>query len=162
MDKTQPPRSFGVFKPTGHTVIALASQGEADAAFEALLQRGFDAAGMVRYAPGEMLAQVRSDLHTASPLAAVGQELNLVRAHGELAEGGSHFIVVPTPDDERLTQVRELLAQCPGVQAAQRYGAFIVEDLVGETRGRTQSFESPDRGLDLDVTPAADERGPAL
>lgn len=153
MDKNQPPRSFGVFKPTGYTLIALASQQDADAAFEALLHKGADAGAMVRYTPSEMQAQVRSDLHTASPFAAVGQELNLVRAHGELAAAGSHFIVVPTSDDESLERVREILP-LQGVVAAQRYGAFIVEDLVGDVKGRTQSFESPDRGLDLDTQSA--------
>lgn len=157
MDKTQPPRSFGVFKPTGHTVIAFASQQEADAAFDALLQRGIDPQSMVRYTPAEMLAQVRSDLHTASPFAAVGQELNLVRAHGELASSGSHFLVVPTSQADLLEKVREVLT-LGGVLAAQRYGAFIVEDLVGDAKGRTQSFESPDRGLDLDTETAPELR----
>ena len=156
MDKTQPPRSFGVFKPTGYTVIAFASEQEADAAFEALLQRGFDPHATVRYTPAEMQAQVRSDLQTASPFAAVGQELNLVRAHGDLAAAGAHFIVAPTSDTQSLEKVREILS-LGGVLAAQRYGAFIIEDLVGDARGNTQSFESPDRGLDLDTQPDAPE-----
>jgi len=160
MDKTQPPRSFGVFKPTGYTVIAFATQQDADAAFEVLLRDRFEPGEMARYTPAEMLAQVRSDLHTASPFAAVGQDLNLVRAHGELAEAGSHFIVVPTARTEQLERVRDLMATANGVQVAQRYGAFIVEDLTGTVRGRTQSFESPDRGLDLKVPaqPVAPQR----
>lgn len=156
MDKSRPPKSFGVFKPTGHIVVAFETVGHADRAFEALLQRGFGGEALVRYTPAEMLAQVASDMHTASPIAAVGQELNLVRAHGELAEGGCHFLVVHTPDSRQVQAVRAVIERI-GARAAQRYGAFIVEDLIGTPVGETQSFESPDRGLDLQVA----SNGPA-
>ncbi len=157
MDKNNPPKSFGVFKPTGHTVIAFDTEDKAIEAQKALLQRGFDGDAIVHYTPQEMQAQVASDLHTASPIAAVGQELNLVRAHGELADAGCHFLVVHTPDNQQVQTVSEII-QTMGARAAQRYGAFIVEDLKGTPKGETQSFESPDRGLDLKVTTDAESR----
>jgi hypothetical protein len=157
MDKNNPPRSFGVFKPTGHTVIAFETQSQASQAQQALLQCGFDGDAIVHYTPQEMQAQVASDLHTASPIAAVGQELNLVRAHGELADAGCHFLVVHTPDNQQVQTVCEIIDSM-GAKAAQRYGAFIVEDLKGTPKGKTQSFESPDRGLDLKVSADAATR----
>lgn len=152
MDKSRPPKSFGVFKPTGHTVIAFESSDHADRAAEALQQHGFHGEALVRYSPAEMLAQVVSDMHTASPIAAVGHELNLVLAHGELAKAGCHFLVVHTPDSKQVRTVSQVIEHI-GAKAAQRYGAFIVEDLIGTPVGKTQSFESPDRGLDLQVAP---------
>ena len=41
-----------------------------------------------------MLAQIDEDMSRASPLAAIGQELNLVKAHRALAERGYHWLVV--------------------------------------------------------------------
>jgi len=77
MDKTDPPASWGVFKPVGHIVIAF--RGE---------------------------AQVQADR-----VAALARSLQAV--------------------------------------AAQRYGSFLIEELIESTPGRNQVFESPDRGLDL-------------
>ena len=58
MDKTDPPTSFGVFKPIGHTVIAFRSDAQAQAAANALLAQGFAGDALVRYTPAEMVAQV--------------------------------------------------------------------------------------------------------
>jgi hypothetical protein len=150
MDKSDPPRSFGVFKPVGHTVIAFRTADAMEAAVAALLKQSFALADLVRYTPEEMAAQVQSDLHTASAIAAVGQELNLVKAHGELAHSGCSFLVVHAPDEPRTTQVDEVLRTCSAV-AAQRYGNFIVEEVAAESQGKAQTFESPDRGLDLAI-----------
>lgn len=151
MEKSNPPRSFGVFKPSGHTVIAFESVSLLEAAVKALSEQGFTASDIVRYTPQEMLAQTDSDLVTASPLASVGQELNLIKAHRELAQKGSSFLVVHAPDDD---QARQVDAVIHGMQttAAQRYGTLIIEELVDKTDGENQTFESPDRGLDMDVT----------
>ena len=45
----------------------------------------------------EMLSQIEQDLQKASSLAAVGQELNLIKAHRALAERGYHWLVVHAP-----------------------------------------------------------------
>jgi len=150
MEKNDPPTSFGVFKPVGHTVIAYSNTQALEAAAGSLLGLGFTAADLVRYTPQEMLAQVDSDMVTASPLASVGQELNLVKAHRALAEKGCSFLVVHATDDERAKQVDDLV-RSSGAQSAQRYGRFMIEELVNQVPGETQVFESPDRGLDIDV-----------
>src|SRR5512133_328979 len=88
MDKTNPPKAFGVFKPVGHTVIAFASAAELQVAVNLLTEAGFAASSWVIYSPAEMKAQVDLQLQTASPLASLGYELDLVNAHGVLAEKG--------------------------------------------------------------------------
>ena len=151
MEKSNPPRSFGVFKPSGHTVIAFESVALLEAAVKALAEQGFTASDLVRYTPQEMLAQTDSDLVTASPLASVGQELNLIKAHRELAQKGSSFLVVNAPDDDQAQRVDKVI-QGMQTTAAQRYGTLIIEELVDKTDGENQVFESPDRGLDMDVS----------
>ena len=150
MDKSNPPKSFGVFKPVGHTVIAFATVEAVDAAAASLTQQGFEPADLTRYSPAEMIAQVEADLLTASSLAAVGQELNLVKAHRGLAEEGCSFLVVYAPDDTRTEKVDAVLHRLHA-RAAQRYGSFMIEELAGAPEGENQVFESPDTGLDIDV-----------
>ncbi len=156
MDKSDPPRSFGVFKPVGHTVIAFRTADAMEAAVAALLKQRFALTDLARYTPEEMGAQVQSDLQTASAIAGVGQELNLVKAHGELANSGCSFLVVHAPDDTRASQVDEVV-RTYNAAAAQRYGTFIVEELAAQSEGEVQTFESPDRGLDIAI-PGETER----
>ena len=150
MDKTDPPTSFGVFKPVGHTVIAFASADNMKAAVALLLTQGFKLEDIVTYTAQDMLAQVAANLLTASPMASVGQELNLVKAHQALAQQGCSFLVVQA-DDEPKAGLVDAVLRSHHATSAQRYGRFLIEELVEQVPGETQVFESPDRGLDLDV-----------
>lgn len=154
MDKNNPPKSFGVFKPVGHTVIAFASAAALEAAARSLLAQGFTSPDMVRYTPEEMKVQVEADLLTASALASVGQELNLVKAHRALAENGCSFLVVHAPDDAKAKLV-DAAVHAQHATSAQRYGSFLIEELVAPPDGETQVFESPDRGLDIETAALA-------
>lgn len=154
MDKTDPPTSFGVFKPVGHIVIALQSEARVQAVVSALLTQGSASDALVRYTPYEMLTQVAAQEQAASPLAAIGQELNLIKSHGELARHGCSFLVVHAPDDEQAERVAVLAREMQAV-SAQRYGRFMIEELIERTPGEPQVFESPDRGLDVDVPAVA-------
>lgn len=149
MDIQTPPQSFGVFKPVGHTVVAFSSAKALEAAVSALLADGpFIEADLTRYSTAQMLAQTASDLQTASPLASIGQELNLVKAHRALAEQGCVFLVVHAADDEHIAKLTAV-AKAAGARAAQHYGNFVIEELVAVNDGSLQLFESPDTGLDL-------------
>lgn len=147
MDKSNPPTSFGVFKPVGHVVIALDSAELAQAVSDRLLAAGFAAADLVHYTPDEMKNQVDAELLTASPLASIGQDLNLIKAHRALAESGCSFLVVHAPEADQVERVRSI-ANSMNAKSAQRYGVLIVEELMEPTSGQRQVFESPDRGLD--------------
>jgi hypothetical protein len=153
MNKSDPPRSFGVFKPEGHTVIAFRSNDLLLAAANALVAQGFQHSTMVHYTPDEMKEQVKSDLISASSLASLGQDLNLVKAHLALAEIDCSFLVVHAPTAEQAAQVANV-ARETGAQAAQQYGRFLVEELIELPAGTRQEFESPERGLDLKIPPA--------
>lgn len=147
MNKHEPPRSFGVFKPTGHTIAAFPALAQIDAAIVQLQATGLDSAEFTRYTPSEMVHQTDVDIDQASAFAAVGQELNLVKLHRELALKGCHFLVVPTPGNAQANCVADVARVC-GALMAQHYGALIITDLIDTSGGQGQVFESPDRGLD--------------
>ena len=148
MQKNDPPEAFGVFKPVGHVVMSFKSDSDLEAAMQALLARGFAASEFVRYSPAQMTAQVDLDLQHATPLASLGQELNLVKAHRALAERGYGFLVVHAPDD-LLRQRVAAIARLTHARTARSYGRFIIEELIDPAPGENQVFESPARGLDV-------------
>lgn len=157
--------SFGVFKPVDHVVVSFPSARQADDAERALADMGLSGDEVRRYSDREMIEQIDRDLARASPLASIGQEVNLVRAHRALAEQGYHWLIVHADDDMRAGQVAEAVRRC-GAERAQHYGHFIIEELL-ERPSRRQVGESPDRGLDAqtptgreaDVSAATDKRG---
>lgn len=139
--------SFGVFKPHGHTVISFPSADQAQEAHRALTQSGIAEDAIRQYTDLEMLSQIGHDLENASPLASVGQELNLVLAHQKLGEIGYHWLVVHTPDDAVARQVADLVKPL-GAERAQLYGRFIIEEMIEHEGDTAPVSDSPDRGLD--------------
>jgi hypothetical protein len=147
MDKARPPRAFNTFSPSGHVVVALPSQEAVDAAVQDLRRAGFSDADLVVYSADEMRALAEREVQEATLAARIGQEYNLARARLELATSGHPFLVVPARDDHIVQAVADA-ARRHGAVRAQRYGTFIIEELVEVGEGMTQVGESPDRGLD--------------
>ena len=129
MDKTNPPRTFGVFKPVGHTLIAFKTDADLQMAVNLLTEAGFADSTFVQYTPAEMKTQVDSELQTASPLAGFGYELDLVKAHGTLAESGCSFLVVHAPEEAQAESVATV-ARTTNAVTAQHYGTFMIEDIL--------------------------------
>ena len=154
MDKSDPPRHFGVFKPVGHTVLSFPSAVALENAARMLAIEGFAPSLLVRYSPQDMLAQADADMLSAGVLASVGQELNLVKAYRTLAEQDHSFLVVDASDGEQSERLTTLAPKM-GATSAQHYGRFIIEDLDVGAPEIAQSFESPDRALDLDPSAGA-------
>ena len=146
-DSVEKPQAYGVFKPVGHVVVSFASAADARGTAVALRDDGFTDGEVTTYSPEAMLAQADADIDRAGPAASLGQELNLVRAHRELAAKGYHFLVVRASSDER-AQVIASVARRFNAERAQRYGHLIIEELVEPGNGEPQVAESPDRGLD--------------
>jgi hypothetical protein len=135
MNKNDPPTTFGVFKPVGHTLIAFHTEGELLAAVATLTSQGFLPSSMVRYSPAEMKEQVDAELLAASPLANFGYELDLIRVHKALAEQGCSFLVVDAPTDALAAQVAGLVRTMKPA-SAQHYGRLLIEDLTEKSPGR--------------------------
>lgn len=139
--------AYGVFKPVGHVIVALPSEPDAKGAAAALLRDGFDAADVVAYSPDQMRRQADIDIEQAGVLAGIGQELNLVKSHRELAIKGHSFLVVKAPDDDRAQRVADIARRFNATRA-QSYGRLVIEELIEPGTGENQVAESPDRGLD--------------
>ncbi|MBL8278330.1 MAG: hypothetical protein JNL93_16650 [Pelomonas sp.] len=152
---TDAPRSFGVFKPVGHVVISFPREEQADRASEALAGLGLAPGAVRHYSDREMLRQIDQDVANASPLASIGQEMNLVLAHRALAEKGYHWLLVYAGDDEQASRIAAVARDC-GAERAQHYGHFIIEELIDRPGDLSQVAESPDRGLDAQ-TPSGKE-----
>ncbi|MDR7268646.1 hypothetical protein J2X20_001275 [Pelomonas saccharophila] len=149
------PRSFGVFKPVGHVVISFPEASQALHARQALADLGLPDDAVRHYSDREMLSQIDEDIAHASPIAAVGQEMNLVLAHRALAARGYHWLVVHVGNDDQATRVARAAEGC-GAERAQHYGHFIIEELIERPGDISQVAESPDRGLDAQ-TPSGKE-----
>lgn len=139
--------SYGVFKPVGHVIVAFPSAASCHDASAELLAAGFAEADIVAYSPTQMLVQVEQDLAHASALAGIGQELNLVKAHGELARQGSSFLVVRARDQDAADRIAAIAQRC-SASRAQRYGSLLIEELIPVGMSDQQVAESTDRGLD--------------
>jgi hypothetical protein len=155
MDKHDPPTSHGVFKPVGHVVISFPTAHDQAQATQALQTLGLGTDEITPYSADEMSAQVETDLQRATGLASLGQELNLVKAQGELAALGYHFLVVQTGDDEMARRVADAVRPF-NAERAQHYGKFVIEELIEHADDEPQVAESPDRGLDAQ-TPSGHE-----
>jgi len=146
------PTSFGVHKPVDHLVISFASAADAAQARAALSAHGIADGDLHAIDDREMVTLVERDLKRASPLAAIGQEINLLRSHGELAQRGYHFLVVKAKDDQQAREIAEI-ARRNRAERAQYYGHFIIEEMLEPEGGRPQVAESPHRGLDAHPKP---------
>jgi len=147
MDRADPPEAFGVFKPVGHVVISFPSMQDMEAAARALADEGIVESAQVRFTPDQMVAQADIDIAKASPLASIGQELNLVKAHRELAAQGYAFLIVKADSDDGAVRIAKTAERFHAARA-QHYGRFMIEELIEPGDGERQVGESPDRGLD--------------
>lgn len=156
MQKNDVPEAFGVFKPVGHVVISFREASDMQGAADALAAGGFGPDDIVRYGPQEMATQIREQMAKASPLASIGQEMNLVKAHLALAEEGYSWLIVKASGDDEARRVAEV-ARRFHAERAQKYGRLIIEELIEHAGDERQVAESPDRGLDAQ-TPSGREQ----
>lgn len=143
-------RSFGVFKPVGHVVISFPSADQARRAQDHLRELGLPLDAITAISDQEMVSEIDRELAHASPIAAIGQEINLIKAHRALAERGYHWLVVHAPNDVMAHRVADCVKPL-GAERAQHYGHFVIEELIDAGTGLSQVAESPDRGLDAET-----------
>ncbi|MED5618466.1 hypothetical protein [Ideonella sp. BN130291] len=151
MDKNSPPRHFNTFSPANHIVMALPSADAAAALQDELRDAGVAEGEVVVYEPQQMRALATDEVNNATLAAKIGQEYNLAKTRLALAEQGCTFVVTPIGDDRQVQAVAEA-ARRHGALRAQRYGTFLIEELVEVGDGERQVGESPDRGLDPQTT----------
>ena len=138
------PEILGVFSPIGHVVVSFPTHHDMEGAANELGQQGFGDEDIVRYSPAEMKAQAELDLERASPLAELGYEVKLVRAHRELADQGYSFLMVHAPKSDQASQVADV-ARRFHAERAQKYGNFVIEELITPNAEEDHEAEPPPR-----------------
>jgi hypothetical protein len=127
--KAKFPTTFGVFSPTGHVVMAFASDGDAERARGLLIQNGFAAEDVVHYGKNEVMAALKkSEKQSASPLQ-IGQEVEKVDEYLALAEKGCGFIALHAKEDEAAKRAVSLVKHL-GLKLAEKYNALTIEKLA--------------------------------
>jgi hypothetical protein len=149
------PDTLGAFSPVNHVVMSFPTAEDMESAADALTQQGWDGDSLTHYTPSQMKAQAEHNIANASPLADLGQEVNLVRAHRDLADKGYSFLIVPA-DSTELAQKAADIGKGFHAERAQRYGHFVIEEMIESSEDEQQTFESPARGLDAQ-TPSGEE-----
>jgi hypothetical protein len=99
--------SFGVFKPVGHVVISLRGEQQAKEAATAIEQLGVADPDIHYMSDSEMLDGAEADIQRAGIGASIGQDLNLVRAHRELAAQGYHWLIVKAENRDQAIAIAE-------------------------------------------------------
>jgi hypothetical protein len=155
MPQTHESKSLGVTKPVGNVLAAFKTETDARAAIAALSDAGFAGDDVVFYSAEQMRARTSNDIDEANFLAALGQDLNLVKAHRDLAVQGHCFVSVRAPSDDEARLVAGIVERQHAVRA-QKYGRLITEELIEPGTGEQQVAESPARGLDAQ-TPSGRE-----
>jgi hypothetical protein len=129
--------SFGVFKPTGHSVIVYEDASEADEACRRLGDHGFAAEDVLRATSRELFPHPRDQMERASGvLAAQGYEVVLMHRYLDIARrhAEASWLVVWSPDAGDVERLKEALAGTKP-HAAAHYGLLLIEDLVEPTPG---------------------------
>ena len=150
------PETLGAFSPVNHVVMSFPTADDMEGAATALTEQGWDDADLIHYTPSQMKTQAEHDIAHASPLAELGQEVNLVRAHRDLADKGYSFLIVPADNTDKAQKAAEI-GKGFNAERAQRYGNFVIEELIESREDEKQVFESPARGLDAQ-TPSGKEK----
>ena len=123
------PRSFGVFSPTGHVVMAFGTDADAEKAREALLKSGFKEEDVTHYSRNEVLKEFEnSEEHSTNPLQ-IGQEEAKVDEYLELAKRGSGFLVLHAPEDE-VAKRAVRIAKPFNLKFAEKYNRLTLEELA--------------------------------
>ena len=123
------PRSFGIFSPTGHVVMAFDNDADAERARQALFQGGFGGDDVTRYTKDEVLAEFeRSEEQALNPLQ-LGQDVAKTEEYLELARQGAGFLVVLAPQEEAARRAVRITKPL-GLKFAEKYNRLTLEELA--------------------------------
>lgn len=129
MTKAELPLSFGMFSPTGHVVMAFATDADAKSAREALARNGFTRDLITHYDGDEVLSQIKKIEDTDEKVFQLGQEAEKVERYAELAKKGCGFLVVYAPKDEDSKRAIETVRPFK-LKFAEKYNRLTLEELA--------------------------------
>lgn len=123
------PMSFGVFKPVGHVMVGVPSQGQAGALEAALQAAGWQADTVQHFTPRESVAELEAMVDNAGAMAGFGYEITLLRRYLALTKEGYRWLLVKVTDSEHATAAAEV-ARRHGATLAIHYRTFTVDELI--------------------------------
>src|ERR1700676_4472779 len=94
------PKSFGVFSPTGHVVMAFATDGEAEHARQLLVADGFAEEDVTHYDKDEVIEVLKKSEKQAENPLQIGQEVAKVDEYLMLSKQGCGFLILHAPEDK--------------------------------------------------------------
>jgi hypothetical protein len=129
LTKDKFPTSLGVFSPTGHIVMAFATDSDAKKAQKALLDGGFKKEDVTHYNDDEVVSEFeKSEEQAISPLQ-IGQDVAKVKEFLALAKEGCGFLVVHAPKGER-SKLAITIVHPYGLKFAEKYNWLTIEELA--------------------------------
>jgi hypothetical protein len=123
------PTSLGVFSPTGHIVMAFATDDDAVKAKQALLKGGFGADDVTHYNKDEVLSEFEESEEEAESPLQIGQDVAKVEEFLALAKEGCGFLVVHAPKKEQ-SKLAVTIAHSYGLKFAEKYNWLTIEELA--------------------------------
>jgi hypothetical protein len=127
--RMQFPTSFGVFSPTGHVVMAFATDGEAERARQLLVNNGFAEGDVTHYNKDEVMAELEKSEKQAKSPVQIGQEVAKVDEYLVLAKQGCGFLVLHAPEDEVAKRAVTIVKPL-GLKFAEKYNRLTIEELA--------------------------------
>ena len=127
--RMQFPTSFGVFSPTGHVVMAFATDGEAERARQLLINNGFVEGDVTHYNKDEVMAELEKSEEQAKSPAQIGQEVAKVDEYLVLAKQGCGFLVLHAPEDKDAERAVATVKPL-GLKFAEKYNRLTIEELA--------------------------------
>ena len=127
MTKAHVLKSFGLFSPTGHMVLAFKTSQDADKAQEKLLAAGFSQEDITQWSAAEVLDHVEKTRASAAWALDIGQESAQLNKYFALAKQRSGFLVVYAPSESESQRVLTVVRD-PALQLAEKYNRLTLEE----------------------------------
>ncbi len=121
-------KDFGAFYPRGNMVVEFGAYQNAKAVLADLQAQGDVFNDILAVTPQEMIDFAEMNIAQAGAIANLGTSLSTLQSFLNAARKGSHFLVIPTPDDTVADQVGLVIARMPH-GLAQRYRLLAIEDV---------------------------------
>lgn len=128
MSSTVPPTSFGIFYPSGWTVVAFATEDAAQRVRRDLLTGGYSEDDCRMLRPEQVIPAAKGQLNDAGFLAQLGMADDMVARHLAAAKRGGTFLVIYAPSDPEAERVMTVVRRVP-FDFAHRYRRLAIEEL---------------------------------
>lgn len=122
---------LGNFYPVGHIFAAFPDEAAARTVQQGLSGKGYSGDACRYLSPQAVLEATQRGLDSAGLFSMAGASLRLVQLYHDLAEKGSHFLLIHAPEKSDEQQVMAVIREQPH-QLAEKYRRLTVESLGGE------------------------------